>query len=166
MTVRHHTSTRFRIGQVVLVKVDTADLPLLGSIGNRAWSVSHNGGPNSYAYVVIDQFKVFMHRLLCDFPQGLEVDHRNGDGLDNRRINLQPCTRQQNAAKMRISDKPSKRSKSGIRGISLLPSGRYSVKSMSKFIGSYDTLDEAKAVYNALRRAENIRRTGVESCGG
>lgn len=149
-------------GEVVLVKVDTTDLPLLGSIGNRSWSVSHNNGRNNYCYVVIDGFKCFMHRLICDFPDGLEVDHRNGDSLDNRRINLNPCTRQQNAAKMRISDTPSKRNKLGIRGISLTPSGRYLVKALNKSVGIYDTLEEARNVYNALRRAENIRRTGVE----
>ncbi len=38
-----------------------------------------------------------MHRRILHVPKGLEVDHINGDGLDNRRANLRLCSRQQNA---------------------------------------------------------------------
>lgn len=34
---------------------------------------------------------VYMHRLITSAPQGAEVDHINGDGLDNRRCNLRIC---------------------------------------------------------------------------
>ena len=39
-----------------------------------------------------------MHRMITGAPDGLEVDHINGEGLDNRRVNLRICTRAQNAA--------------------------------------------------------------------
>lgn len=39
---------------------------------------------------------VMMHRLILDAPAGMEIDHINGDGLDNRRCNLRVVTRQQN----------------------------------------------------------------------
>lgn len=32
--------------------------------------------------------KVYLHRLLLNPPKGMEVDHINGDKLDNRRANL------------------------------------------------------------------------------
>lgn len=37
-----------------------------------------------------------MHRLILGTAPGLETDHINGDGLDNRRVNLRECTRQEN----------------------------------------------------------------------
>jgi hypothetical protein len=39
-----------------------------------------------------------MHRVILGAPPGVEVDHRNGNGLDNRRGNLRLATASQNAA--------------------------------------------------------------------
>lgn len=37
-----------------------------------------------------------MHRVILNAPSGMEVDHINMDGLDNRRCNLRLATRPQN----------------------------------------------------------------------
>jgi hypothetical protein len=42
------------------------------------------------------QTTVLLHRFLLDAPKELEVDHINGDGLDNRRANLRFATRSEN----------------------------------------------------------------------
>ncbi len=37
-----------------------------------------------------------MHRIILSAPSDMEVDHINGDGLDNRRCNLRLCTKTEN----------------------------------------------------------------------
>lgn len=39
---------------------------------------------------------VLMHRQILNVAAGQSVDHINGNGLDNRKINLRTCTHQQN----------------------------------------------------------------------
>lgn len=55
-----------------------------------------------------------MHRVLLGEPKGKEVDHKDRNGLNNRKNNLRPCTRFQNCCNMgRRKDNTS-----GFRGIS------------------------------------------------
>lgn len=46
--------------------------------------------------------KVYMHREIARPAKGLQVDHANGDGLDNRRENLRACTPSQNLCNGRV----------------------------------------------------------------
>lgn len=48
------------------------------------------------------QGTVLMHREILTLTGAPEVDHRDGDGLNNRRKNLRPATHQQNLANQRI----------------------------------------------------------------
>jgi hypothetical protein len=58
--------------------------------------------------------RVYLHRLIMDAPIGIEVDHRDGDGLNCRRSNLRLCSHAQNLANQRLSSA----NKSGYRGVS------------------------------------------------
>jgi len=42
------------------------------------------------------KINVYLHRLIMNAPSDLEVDHKNRDGLDNRRDNLRLATTSQN----------------------------------------------------------------------
>jgi len=61
-----------------------------------------------------DDSMVYMHRQILNAPEGFEVDHRNGNGLDNRRHNIRVVTRAQN----RWNSKRRKDNKSGVKGVS------------------------------------------------
>lgn len=47
---------------------------------------------------------IYLHREIArraGLPSSPRYDHRNGDGLDNQRGNIRPCTQSQNLANMR-----------------------------------------------------------------
>lgn len=73
------------------VEVDKGDLPILR---NYAWYV-HKQKFGSYAradvWVRGKRFGLNMHRLLLGMPK-CEIDHKNRNGLDNRKANLRLCS--------------------------------------------------------------------------
>lgn len=91
----------FRVdGTHVLAMLDLADLDLVA--GYRWWESRRPDGLTSYALATAgskaDRRVIVMHRLLADAPEGMHVDHADGDGLNNRRGNIRLATPSQNAA--------------------------------------------------------------------
>ena len=63
-------------------------------ISKYNWRIFKKSSGNKY--YVFAGYGIWMHRLIMNCPQGLIVDHINGNGLDNRRENLRTLTTQQN----------------------------------------------------------------------
>jgi hypothetical protein len=83
-------------GKVTLL--DEEDLPL--AAGHRwYWMRVGRDQAIEYAYTHVEKRRLYLHRLLC--PDAVEVDHINGDGLDNRRKNLRSTTHKLNLANQR-----------------------------------------------------------------
>lgn len=57
---------------------------------------------------------VYLHRLILPVPRGIEIDHINGNTLDNRRCNLRQVTHAQNAQNRWCVNS---RSTTGLRGV-------------------------------------------------
>jgi HNH endonuclease len=60
--------------------------------------LGHNGRHRACRSAIVNGKRktVLMHRIILNAKDGQQVDHRNGDTLDNRRSNLRLCTCQQN----------------------------------------------------------------------
>lgn len=90
-----------------------------------------------------------MHRQLCGSPKNMEIDHINGNRLDNRRANLRVVTRQQN----QWNAKGKKNSTSSYKGVWLRKrSGKWesaiNTGSGQKYLGSFLSEEEAALAYN------------------
>lgn len=81
-----------------VARIDDEDLSIVSSY---VWHPATMGRDRkvTYATTRVQGKTVYMHRLLC--PGADEVDHRNCDGLDNRRENLRPATHRLNIANQR-----------------------------------------------------------------
>lgn len=94
---------------------------------------------------------VYMHRAITGVGASQEVDHRDGDGLNNRRQNLRPASRAQNCANTR-------RPTASFRGVSWDKAGckwRASIQVSGRRygLGAYkDPVDAALAYDEAARR--------------
>lgn len=95
-----------------------------------------------------------MHRFILErmlkskIPSGFQVDHKNGDKLDNRRSNLRICTQAQN-----IANRKGNTNKWGYKGVlrhrnKRLFSARIQVDGKRIHIGLYQTIKEAAIAYN------------------
>lgn len=88
---------------------------------------------------------VSMHRLILGLPTNKDVDHINGLGLDNRRVNLRLCNAKENAGNM----KSHKDSSSVYKGVSWDKKvHRWTTKIQNKFVGQFDNERYAAMAYD------------------
>lgn len=96
---------------------------------------------------------LWMHRAILGLPGGQhpEVDHINGNGLDNRRCNLRAATTPQNAA----NTYPPSNNKSGYKGVSLITVhgvwvANIRVNGQPVHLGRFLTAEDAARAYDAV----------------
>lgn len=77
-------------------QVDDADFEDLSRFRWNALVVKTKNTSKVYAVRNEGRSKVYMHRYLMGAPKGLDVDHVDGNGLNNQRGNIRIATRTQN----------------------------------------------------------------------
>lgn len=91
---------------------------------------------------------VRLHRLVVNAPEGMVVDHLNGDKLDNRASNLRVCAQAENA-----------RNRKDTVGICFDKTrSRWIVRYRNQFYGRYGTEQEAKRVYQLAKSGVPYRK--------
>lgn len=133
--------------------VDAEDI---APISEHKWFVITDG---KYPYASTNMWvsgkrhTIKLHRFLmgCTLGDGKLVDHRNGDTLDNRKINLRVTTRQGNNRNAKLR----KDNKVGYKGVILRNTGQpkayevyYKRKGKHTFVGVFHTAREAAQAYD------------------
>lgn len=128
----------------MVTQIDVADVPL---VTRHNWSAKPRCSGIWYAGSVIDGKNVYLHRFLLGLTsRNVVTDHRDGDGLNNRRTNLRACTPSQNCA-----NTLNFRGRRGVqkRG----DNGRFrayiNLHGSRTYLGTYSSEAEADAVYRA-----------------
>lgn len=130
--------------------VDVADLPKIEAHGSwhsrpdtRGW-YARSGSRGSDGKVMV----VTMHRIVMAAPKGTMIDHKNGNGLDNRRSNLRFCTNAEN----QFNQRPQIGRASQYKGVWRGYGGRWVAhirhKGKQKYLGTYDTQEDAARAYD------------------
>lgn len=114
---------------------------------------AHKKGNSYYAKrgvrIKLKHKTLLLHREILDAPDGFDVDHIDGNGLNNQKSNLRICTRKQNL----WNSSPHKDNANGAKGVSWHKQDKkWRVRIMKDGInyelGLFDSIKEAKNAYN------------------
>ena len=130
--------------------IDRADADLVAGFNWRVYWLKASSTP--YASAWHGEVMYFMHRLILGAPNHLEVDHINGNGLDNRRVNIRLATHQQNMGN-RIADRRKKPKSCPYKGVYYKKERQYWIATIhtqgrTRYLGSHPTPEAAAAAYD------------------
>jgi hypothetical protein len=111
-------------------------------VASRRWHVARRK-TTSYAATSIDGKYVLMHRYLMGACADVQIDHRDGNGLNNTRANLRVATAAENS---RNRQGRGESLHSGVRKINGAWSAFVSPDGMEIYLGRYQTELEAAGV--------------------
>jgi hypothetical protein len=140
--------------------IDREDLKI---VGKYTWC-KHQAG---YAQGSLDGKRPLMHQLIMGYKG---IDHLNGDGLDNRKINLRYGPQYLNVANIGLS----RHNTSGYKGVSWdKKKGKWAANihlgNKKYFLGFFETKEDAAIAYNkrafeqwgSYARLNDIEKGGV-----
>jgi hypothetical protein len=131
--------------------VDDEDYPALV---RYHWSVKQNSRGEWYALRNAGGRSIFMHREIMNAPDGMRVDHRNGNGLDNRSANLRMCTQVQNCQNRRKTTSPTTSKYKGVSRQRDRWRAQIRFAGQTRYLGLYDSEEMAARAYNLIAKIQ------------
>lgn len=126
--------------------ITVVDLRDLKKVAKHRWCASDDGTGRIYAKVKTSKKFLALHRFLMKPRKGKEVDHIDGNTLNNTRRNLRVCTKSQNLQNQKLGA----RNTSGFKGVDIW-NGKYratiGTKGKKYFLGLYTDPHEAHEAY-------------------
>jgi len=119
-------------------------------LSQRKWSVFEDRCGKKYAVCQ----NIRMHRVITNCPENMEVDHIDGDGLNNQLSNLRVCTKSQNMANRKIN----KNNTTGFKGVRRFyyNKNKYTSKVNTNgkqyYLGIFNTAIDAAKAYDKKAR--------------
>lgn len=122
-------------------------------LNKKTKHIYHNYDKEGYLRIRILGREYRGHRIIWELfngpiPEGMLIDHIDGNKANNKIENLRLATRQQNNA----NSYGNKNAKIPYKGITLNPGGRYRARIYHKGIhyslGTFNTIEDAKAAYD------------------
>lgn len=128
------------------VLIDKEDLT---KISTKRWRLKKYHKNEKYRVVSVERPAIYMHRLIMDFPKNYQVDHINGNSLDNRKENLRICSIAENT---KNREKYSTNS-SGYKGVYFSKKNKKWISNIhfnykTYYLGSFADKNEAAKAYN------------------
>lgn len=123
--------------------ISTQDFPKIAN--TTTWTVEPRGY-TTYARGKVNGVPMYLHRALMLPPVGLDVDHVDGNGLNNTRRNLRVCSRRENLQNLR-----GRSNKFGAKGVYASHerfAARIKFNGVYKYLGAFSTVKEAAAAYD------------------
>lgn len=145
-----HRKLKLMQGDVALVDAEDYE-----RVAQYSWWVkAHPKRVVKYAAGKVGNKLVTLHRFILNAPKGKQVDHKNHNGLDNRRSNLRLCSHSQNIHRRNMM-KVNKTSK--YKGVHRYKNGNcwcsaIRVDGKRMFLGYFDCEKEAARKYNAAAK--------------
>lgn len=128
------------------------DIQDVAKIFNYSWFIFKNKSKTYVrGYDKTLKKKIFLHRLIMDVDNlKCQIDHINGNTLDNRKCNLRICNNSEN----QMNRKTNKNNTSGFKGVYSNNSKKYPWKAViganSKriYLGQFKIKEDAATAYN------------------
>lgn len=127
-------------------KTAFVDIEYISTVASCRWCTHHHRGT---WYAITGKPGAALHRAIFGAP-GLQIDHINRDGLDNRRSNLRVATHSQNQAnsKLRVNNR------SGHKGVFWSRTRNYwCAQFRGRHLGCFSTAEAASEAHDSAARS-------------